>query len=575
MVVTALLAMSACASAQQTDVTVRLFSLYGLNSIQVEAEPNLTIQRCGGCAEEQLHGTMILWAAENKISVDGKTSRRIELRGHALFQLPDQRSEIIHTPVEITASHGRIRLITRMPVEDYVAAVVQGETAGDMPPEALKAMAVVARTYTARHRGRHGTFDFCDSTHCQYMRAETNASVREAVEQTRGETLWVRGTQVSAYYHKDCGGHPELATALWPREVNTTVAAHADPYCVRVSQPWRAEISRNDMTRALTASSIHLPPGWNRIIVAQRTASGRAATLLFTAGSTVNGARIAASTLRFALGRTSGWQTLKSDLYEVSATGDRFTFVGRGVGHGVGLCQTGAAEMAREGISYGDILAFYFPGALIGRSAQGIPWQTHRASALDVQFVSPDDKTRVATAAEFALRWAESRTGLSVANRPVVAVYPTIEMYRDSTGEPGWVAATTRENVIRLQPLNLLGSRLAEILRHEFVHLLLEANASSGTPLWFREGLAIYLSGEGGVAQVRATSSLTLSQIDDMIRSRRSALEMKQAYAAAAAHVRALARSYGYDQLLRWLRSGLPASILNGSRSANARQTAQ
>lgn len=259
----------------------------------------------------------------------------------------------------------------------------------------------------------------------------------------------------------------------------------------------------------------------------------------------------------------------------MSTTGDKFAFIGRGVGHGVGLCQTGAAEMAREGKSYRDILAFYFPRALIGRTAQGIPWQTHHTSTFDLRFVSPDDEKHAADAAQAALHWAESRSGLSARQRPVVAVFPSISMYRDSTGEPGWVAASTRDNVIRLQPLSLLGGKLDETLRHEFVHLLLEANASPGTPLWFREGLAIYLTGEVGVQQSRASSSLALSQIDDAIRSRRSVPEMKQAYSAAAVQVHALAQTHGRDELLRWLRSGLPTNILDGSRRGDARQASQ
>jgi stage II sporulation protein D len=558
---------------QQTDVTVRIFSVYALRSIRADPQPNAMMRLCATCPRTALHAATVLQAAGNKVAVNGKSAARVELSGTVRFQLPDQRSQTLQTPVQLEASAGQLTLVTRMAAEGYVVAVVQGETAGDMPPEALKAMAVVARTYTAWNRGRHQAFDFCDSTHCQYMRPEVTASVAKAVEQTRGETLWVKGVQIPAYYHKDCGGHPELASAVWPREANVTGSAYEDPYCVRVAQPWRAEISGSDITRALTGAGVHLSPAWNRIIVAQRTASGRAATLLFTTGNSVSGVQVAASTLRFALGRSSGWQTLKSDLYDVGSTGDKFAFTGHGVGHGVGLCQTGAAEMAREGKSYREILAFYFPGALVGRSAQGIPWQTHRASAVDVQVVTPGNE-RVMAAADSALRWAEARTRFMVRERPVVAVFPTIEMYRDSTGEPGWVAASTRDNVIRLQPLKLLRDKLDETLRHEFVHLLLEANALNSTPLWFREGLAIYLAGES--AGLRPVSNeISISQIDDAIRSRRSASEMKQAYAAAAARVRALAESYGRDELLRWLRSGLPAAVLSARSGAHTRQRSQ
>jgi stage II sporulation protein D len=554
--------------AQQPDVQVRLFSLYRLNSITISPVSDSTVRLCKTCAAQPLHEAISLRSTNDKVALEGKLASRIELSGDLRFELPDQRSEIIRTPVEITSSSGQLVAITRMRVEDYVAAVVQGETAADMPPEALKAVAVTARTYTAQNRGRHGALDFCDSTHCQHLHAETAPATRAAVEQTRGETLWIAGVHAPAYYHKDCGGHPESASVVWPRQANATAAATSDPYCVRVAQPWRAEISRKDIIHALTSAGIRLPPAWNRIAVVTRTASGRAATLLFTSGNSVSGVQVPASTLRFALGRTVGWQSLKSDLYEVSASGELFTFKGRGVGHGVGLCQTGAAEMAREGKSYRDILSFYFPGALTGRAAQGIPWKTHRASSFDVQTVTAGDE-RVIAAADAALRWAQSRTGLSPRERPVVAVFPNIQMYRDSTGEPGWVAASTRNNVIQLQPLVRLGAKLPDTLRHEFVHLLLETNASSSTPLWFREGLAIYLARETPPSV--PDMSLEPSQIDDAIRSRRSAVEMRQAYAAAAARVRRLAEIYGRDEPLRWLRSGLPPYVLHARGGAGAR----
>ena len=80
--------------------------------------------------------------------------------------------------------------------------------------------------------------------------------------------------------------------------------------------------------------------------------------------------RISATTFRFAVGRALGWDRLPGDRYEVTG----LEFHGTGSGHGVGLCQHGADEMGAEGRSYREILAFYYPGAELGRTGRGIQW---------------------------------------------------------------------------------------------------------------------------------------------------------------------------------------------------------
>jgi stage II sporulation protein D len=351
---------------------------------------------------------------------------------------------------------------------------------------------------------------------------------------------------------------------VWPDQASQALTSHQDSYCVRATTPWRAEITRADLDRILTSGGLGLPHGWDRITVSRRTVSGRALTLRIGFGSAQQGVPVSASSFRFAIGRSIGWSTLKSDWYDINQTGDRFVFSGRGVGHGVGLCQTGAAEMARQGKTYREILAFYYKGAPIGRSAQGIPWRDVRGTSFDVLVVNPEDISKVEPVARFAMTWALNESGLPMQVHPVIEVYPSVAMYRDATGEPGWVAASTRKDHVRLEPPNVLSVRLADVLRHEFLHMLVESNAGPNIPLWFREGVVVYLTGE---EQWPGSVSLSPAQIDEIIASRRSQSAMKNAYAAAAALVSALDRQYGRAELMMWLRSGIPRSVLNGSAS--------
>src|SRR5205085_4823263 len=100
------------------------------------------------------------------------------------------------------------------------------------------------------------------------------------------------------------------------------------------------------------------------VAVADRTTSGRVKRV------TIDGRAVGATEFRFAIGRTLGWDKVRSDLYQLEDRGDAIAFRGRGQGHGVGLCQTGAEAMGTGGRSYREILAYYYPGTALGINAQ-------------------------------------------------------------------------------------------------------------------------------------------------------------------------------------------------------------
>jgi stage II sporulation protein D len=553
---------AALCAAQQPEVRVRLLSLYRLQEVTIAPGANTQIRWSANANWQPLHSSLAVHVRGDGIEAAGHSGASMGVKGD--FQIVSTaRMQPLHVPLEISAREGSLRIVASLPMEEYVSAVLQGETAGDMPGEALKALAVAIRSYATHFRERHKSegFDFCDTTHCQYLRLDTVASVRVAVEQTRGELLWDKGTPLAAYYHKDCGGRTEAASVVWPDQHSQALASRADPYCVRAAVPWRAEIAPEDLDSAMKHAGLTVPRGWNRITIVDRTPSGRARTLRFS-GSSGMGAPVSASSLRFAVGRSMGWNTLKSDWYEVSKVGGRFVFAGKGVGHGVGLCQTGAAEMARQGKRYREILAFYYAGASVGRSAQGIPWSTAREAEFDVLTVNPGDIAIVQKTARSALGWAEQQTGLPLRVHPAVEVFPSVAMFRDATGEPGWVAASTHRYHVAIEPPSVLGDRLEGTLRHEFLHILVESNARASTPLWFREGLVLFLSGE---RQEGPSANLTPEQIEAIIGSRRSQAEMKAAYGAVTALVAELDRQWGRAELMRWLRDGIPGGVLSRS----------
>jgi stage II sporulation protein D len=119
----------------------------------------------------------------------------------------------------ITASGGRLNLINRLPVEDYLRGVVPREVYPSWPLASLKAQAVAARTYTVASLGRHGAegFDLCATTHCQAYGGATveHPNTDRAVAETAGQILTYNGKAISAFFHDSSGGLTADPAKVW------------------------------------------------------------------------------------------------------------------------------------------------------------------------------------------------------------------------------------------------------------------------------------------------------------------------------------------------------------------------
>jgi stage II sporulation protein D len=290
-----------------------------------------------------------------------------------------------------------------------------------------------------------------------------------------------------------------------------------------------------------------------------RTSSGRVEFLRVTGNAVVT---VPALAFRSAIGRHIGWDRMKSNWYDVSDAGDRLTFHGRGSGHGVGLCQVGAEVMGEEGHSYREILSFYYPGTRLGVSAQGIRWQQLANEDVTLLTTRPDRDRPLLTLATGFVHESEESTGLLYRASPRLKIYPTVAAFRNSTGEPGWVAASTRGRTIQMQPSDVLRETgtLESTIRHELLHMLIDSYALPGTPLWFREGLVLYLTAPN--ASVKPSDNVDdLKGLEKSLRSPASEEELRHAYAGARARVAQLARQHGKAALLDWVQNGLPANL--------------
>ncbi|HSN89614.1 MAG TPA: SpoIID/LytB domain-containing protein [Anaeromyxobacteraceae bacterium] len=274
----------------------------------------------------------------------------------------------------LRAERGLVRVRVEMDVEEYVAEVVASETEPGTPPEALAAQAVVARSYALAARDRHPGGALCDLAHCQVLRARGHrraqrAASRAAARATAGEVLRLPSGEVAlAPFHAACGGHTADPREAFGGE-GTGAAAVPDDACP--ARPWRAGIDGGDLARAVRGA---LARSGDASEVPARL---QAADLVLAEGRggwisrvSARDGRVRLSGDAFARGVDGalGWGEVRSSRFAVSDEGGRVTFRGTGAGHGVGLCQAGAAVRAAAGQDHRTILRHYFPLAALGNS---------------------------------------------------------------------------------------------------------------------------------------------------------------------------------------------------------------
>ena len=393
--------------------------------------------------------------------------------------------------------------VTTLPVEIYVGRVLAGEAAPDSKPAALDALAIAVRTYALANLGRHRSdgFDLCDQTHCQVVRGATAATER-AARATAGKVLLDRGAPASIYYSASCGGRTEIPSAVWPGADDPPFLPSRPDDACRGAPAWTTEIAAADLRRALEAAGFR--GGLRGIRIAAHHGSGRVARLALDG---LTPPEISGQDLRVAVGRTLGWQHIRSTAFELRRAGSAYRFTGHGSGHGVGMCVVGSGRLAAQGRSAGEILGRYFPGLTIGpsgsrpaspersRSSPSLP-----ASGPDVLVSLPegDEGERVAMIALAAgsLGDLAKTLGLSVPPRVSVRFHPTTGAYERATGRPWFTSTAVVNGEVHLLPPAVLRDRgvLERSVRRALVHVLAD-DILARRPLWVREGAALHFAG--------------------------------------------------------------------------------
>ena len=259
-----------------------------------------------------------------------------------------------------SANPERLQLINAVPLDDYVASVVASEyTLDDV--EGAKAMAVVARTYALRASDKFGAdYDHVDHVLSQVYKGTSTitSEARSAAESTRGEVLTYGGSLIEATYFSASGGHTADNEDVWDAdEVLPYLRGKSDPYTDQSPhRRWSTTVPRPDLLD-------HLSDRFDRSIegflIDELSSDGRVSTIeLLTAEG--DPLRMQANAFRLFINEHFPSVNLKSTWFDARRSGNQYVFDGRGYGHGVGLSQWGAHEMASRGYSYREILTFYY-----------------------------------------------------------------------------------------------------------------------------------------------------------------------------------------------------------------------
>ena len=296
-----------------------------------------------------------------KVLIVNEAYPRIPAKNERLEKLGSMKGDLLvmgtrYTgDIEIWKGKNGLYIINELPLENYIKDVVAAEVSADWDMEALKAQAVVSRTYAVYQKRMNGDslYHIASSVLDQvYKGNNPDERITAAVDQTRGEILAYDGKPIQAFYHSTSEGCTENAEEVfgksYPYLKSVESTCDISPYSV-----WERKIKLGEIEEALDISGI------KSISIKSYTSGKRVKKLSITADSGTS--VILATDFRKAL----GWSRLPSTNFTLIIDKGAAYFEGKGYGHGVGLCQWCALGMAREGKNYREILSHFYPGTTL------------------------------------------------------------------------------------------------------------------------------------------------------------------------------------------------------------------
>lgn len=258
--------------------------------------------------------------------------------------------------LQVLPSKNGVNIIEILDLENYLLGVLPYEMSYSWPLEALKAQAVAARTYTLKSiedKKLGGDFDLYNDIRSQMYKGSFTVydSVKQAVDETKGQVLTYKGNKFYTYYHANCGGHTDPVP--WLKDPIKPLSGNSCGFCKNAkTYTWKATLNKDTVQKFLTKNKI--AGKFKKIKIGKKFSSGRAKTLVLVTNKTRK--EVSCNDFRVGVGSTIMKSCFLTDISGLKLEG-------RGYGHGGGMCQEGAKGMAQDGKNYKDILKRYYPGS--------------------------------------------------------------------------------------------------------------------------------------------------------------------------------------------------------------------
>ncbi|MBI5199776.1 MAG: SpoIID/LytB domain-containing protein [Nitrospirae bacterium] len=301
----------------------------------------------------------------NRIDIDKEGIKYNPLRITPIGDYLTLNGKRYRGSIEVRKGEKGIYIINDLNIEDYLKGVVPQEMDHKWDMEALKAQAIVARTYARyymkENKGRE--YDLESSILSQVYNGMDGErfGTTVAVMETEGIILTYEGKPIEAFYHASCGGRTENSGDVWAKDA---------PYlrgveCTEISQSWEREMTLGEIETALRKEGV-IKGSIIKLEVGSTTNTGRVSYLKVSVnnGNSRENIYIRGNDFR----KTIGYTRIPSTYFRMVVNGAGVKFLGKGAGHGVGFCQFGAKEMAERGKNFKEILRHYYRGVEIGNN---------------------------------------------------------------------------------------------------------------------------------------------------------------------------------------------------------------
>lgn len=263
----------------------------------------------------------------------------------------------------IKKSNLHLLAVNFIELEDYIKGILYNEISHYWPPDAIKAQAVVSRTFAVYliQQNKNKDYDATSDIYSQVYggRASERSRTNKAVDDTGGEVIFYQKKILPAFFHATCSGHTEDASQLWDIDL-APLSGVACGFCQESPHyHWHYVMPIQQIEELLRKNGYKNCRQIKDIQILEKNPSGRIRDLKIALPG--DSLKISAKDFRNIIGPN----LLRSTNFNVEIVDKDVVFEGLGWGHGVGMCQWGAYFMAKAGKDYSQIIEYYFPGTQI------------------------------------------------------------------------------------------------------------------------------------------------------------------------------------------------------------------